>query len=232
MTDKYKAQLEIEALNKQIIQKIMSENSPEEFIGFYISHTQKETIEYYGLRTLKQLRKVLEIFNYDFSKPKPSRYKGKKAARSHESYVAGGKKSAETQKENWKNKPEEEKEAWSQKMTKAHATEEFRTKIKIINKKYQENLTSEQREKIRLSRQKANLTTWENNRETILKKSYNTKKQNNSFNTSSPEDYYYTLLVEKYGANNILRQYSEERYPFACDFYVAPEDLFIELNLS
>ena len=27
-----------------------------------------------------------------------------------------------------------------------------------------------------------------------------------------------------------MRWYSEERYPFACDFYIPSKDLFIELN--
>ena len=30
----------------------------------------------------------------------------------------------------------------------------------------------------------------------------------------------------------MLRQYRDERYPFACDFYIKSEDLFIELNLN
>ena len=63
------------------------------------------------------------------------------------------------------------------------------------------------------------------------KKSYNTKKQNNSFNISKPEEDYYLYLIDKFGKENVLRQYRDSRYPFACDFYVKSEDLFIELNL-
>lgn len=60
-------------------------------------------------------------------------------------------------------------------------------------------------------------------------KSYKTKKNNNSFNTSEPEDDYYTYLVEKFG--KVIRNYRDDRYPFRCDFYIPKLDLFIELNL-
>ena len=63
-------------------------------------------------------------------------------------------------------------------------------------------------------------------------KEYETKKKNNTFNTSAPEELYYSYLKEKYGEENVKRQYSDSRYPFRCDFYISSEDLFIELNLS
>lgn len=228
----YEEQLKIEKLNKQIIQKIINENRPEEFINFYTDHTQKETIEHFGLRNVKQLRKILEIFEYDFSKPKPSHFKGKKAARSHESYIEGGKKSRQTQKGSWAQKTEEEKETWSQKMAKAHSTEAFKEKIVAINKKYQASLTEEQREQIRNIKSKTNLATWQVNKKEILAKSYITKKQNKSFNSSKPEDNYYLYLLSIYNEEDIVRQYKDHRYPHACDFYIKPLDLFIELNLS
>ena len=64
-----------------------------------------------------------------------------------------------------------------------------------------------------------------------MAKQYETKKRNKSFNSSSIEDNYYDQLVEKYGKDDVIRQYSDERYPFACDFYIKSLDLFIELNL-
>lgn len=64
------------------------------------------------------------------------------------------------------------------------------------------------------------------------RKEFETKKLNGTCGTSKAEEAYYNLLVEQYGEGNIVRQYSEKRYPFHCDFYVVPEDLFIELNLS
>lgn len=59
-----------------------------------------------------------------------------------------------------------------------------------------------------------------------------TKKVNKTFNTSGPEEKYYRYLCKKYGAEEVLRQYKDNRYPFNCDFYIKSEDLFIELNIS
>ena len=55
-----------------------------------------------------------------------------------------------------------------------------------------------------------------------------TKKKNNSFNTSKPEDQSYLLLKEKY--NDVKRQYKSEEYPYLCDFYIPSLDLYIECN--
>lgn len=61
-----------------------------------------------------------------------------------------------------------------------------------------------------------------------MKKQYETKKKNNSFNTSKPEEEIYKLLCQKY--ENVKRQYKSEKYPFYCDFYIPSEDLYIEYN--
>ena len=62
-------------------------------------------------------------------------------------------------------------------------------------------------------------------------KVYNTKRHNNSFNISKPEEDYYNYLLDKFGKEDVVRQYKDPRYPFACDFYIKSKDLFIELNL-
>lgn len=59
-----------------------------------------------------------------------------------------------------------------------------------------------------------------------------TKRKNNSFNKSVPEDEYYNYLLTKYSNDDVIRQYKDKRYPFACDFYIKSEDLFIECNFS
>ena len=64
-----------------------------------------------------------------------------------------------------------------------------------------------------------------------LQKSYATRKKNHTFNSSKAEDIFYQKLVEKYGEQNIIRQYKDIRYPFMCDFYIKSLDQFIELNL-
>lgn len=63
-----------------------------------------------------------------------------------------------------------------------------------------------------------------------LSKDYITRKANNSFNTSNPEDVLYKTLQEENKTKTIYRNYKCERYPFYCDFYIVEDDLFIELN--
>ncbi len=72
----------------------------------------------------------------------------------------------------------------------------------------------------------------EEQKQLMLEKQYQTKKQNNSFNIFNPEKRYGEYLKNKYGEENIITQYKEERYPYDCDFYIISEDLFIELNLT
>ena len=64
--------------------------------------------------------------------------------------------------------------------------------------------------------------------EESLQKEYATKRKNNSFNKSKPEDESYILLKEKY--SDIIRQYRSKLYPFNCDFYIPSIDLYIECN--
>lgn len=63
-----------------------------------------------------------------------------------------------------------------------------------------------------------------------VSKDYITKKINNSFNTSNPEEVLYKQLLEDNKNKTIYRQYKDSRYPFYCDFYIKEDDLFIELN--
>lgn len=57
-------------------------------------------------------------------------------------------------------------------------------------------------------------------------KEYNTKKKNNSFNSSRQEDQIYQLLLQKF--DKVERQYKSEKYPFLCDLYIPSIDLYIE----
>lgn len=63
-----------------------------------------------------------------------------------------------------------------------------------------------------------------------LTKSFITKKLNNTFNTSQPEEDLYKTLLKENVNKTIYRQYKDDRYPFYCDFYIVEDDLFIELN--
>ena len=62
----------------------------------------------------------------------------------------------------------------------------------------------------------------------IQDKRNNTLILNNSFNKSKSEDDSYLILKERYP--DVIRQYKDDRYPFACDFYIPSLDLFIECN--
>jgi len=64
----------------------------------------------------------------------------------------------------------------------------------------------------------------------IWNQHFETMKKNNSFNKSKPEEELYKCLLEMYDESDIVRQYSDERYPFDCDFYIKSEDKFIEVN--
>lgn len=70
-------------------------------------------------------------------------------------------------------------------------------------------------------------------RDEMLAKGWATKRRNGTFNTSRPEESLYRLLCDKFGCENVVRQYFDvDRYPFYCDFYIPMLDLFIELNAS
>ena len=64
----------------------------------------------------------------------------------------------------------------------------------------------------------------------ILQKAYFTKKENDSFNSSKLEEDFSDWLIK----NNIQfkRQYSNDKYPFACDFYFPEKDLYLEIQGS
>lgn len=61
-------------------------------------------------------------------------------------------------------------------------------------------------------------------------KEIETKRRNNSFNTSKPEKELYQKLCIKYGKEDIITQYKSEKYLFPCDFYIKSQDLYIEYN--
>lgn len=52
---------------------------------------------------------------------------------------------------------------------------------------------------------------------------------------SKAEEIVWSLLVDKFGRENVFYQYgvhpADSRYPYPCDFYVKPLDLFIELHV-
>lgn len=66
--------------------------------------------------------------------------------------------------------------------------------------------------------------------ESVKAKNLNTKSVNGTFNTSRIEEDVYLRLTEKFGHDDVVRQYKSKKYPYRCDFYIKSIDLYIEVN--
>lgn len=64
--------------------------------------------------------------------------------------------------------------------------------------------------------------------EDSMKKRNETKRKNKTFNTSIPENTSYELLKETFP--DVICQYSDDKYPFLCDFYIPSMYMYIECN--
>lgn len=64
--------------------------------------------------------------------------------------------------------------------------------------------------------------------QSTIDKIYESKTKHKTHTCSKEEDKVYELLKTIY--TDIRRQYKSEDYPFACDFYIADNDLYIECN--
>lgn len=62
----------------------------------------------------------------------------------------------------------------------------------------------------------------------IREKRLDTKRKNGTFTSSAPEDTIYLLFKSVY--QNTVRQYTSEKYPYMCDFYIPEIDTYIEYN--
>ena len=74
--------------------------------------------------------------------------------------------------------------------------------------------------------------------EECIDKIHNTKKKNGTVTTSRYEEDAYVWLIEKFGVDDVIRQYKDTRYvnpinnhKYHCDFYIKSLDLFIELQM-
>lgn len=56
-----------------------------------------------------------------------------------------------------------------------------------------------------------------------------TKRRNQTFNTSKPEEETYIFLKEQYP--DVVGQYKSKEYPWYCDFYIPSYNLYIELQI-
>ena len=62
----------------------------------------------------------------------------------------------------------------------------------------------------------------------FLQKSYNTKKENGTFNSSSIEKLFEKWLIDN--KINYISQYQSDEYPFNCDFYFPDKNLYLEIQ--
>ena len=91
--------------------------------------------------------------------------------------------------------------------------------------------TDEVKEKQKISRAKSWSCKSKEEKKKIYIKVRKSKKTNGTIASSkSFEDHWYNKLKIVFPYYTILRQYSDIRYPFSCDFYIKELDLFIEMQ--
>lgn len=203
----------------------------EDLIQYYIidNNSYTDTMLHFNLSSRKDLRKLLD--EYGISKNHKQSAKYAVRTRTHESYVLGGKKSADTQKRNWSNKSDDEKQAYSDMQKTAHSTEHFKNVISKINIDYNKNLDNETKEKRNKKRSESCKKAYLDG--SLYKKQHEIKKINYRNNRPNrvcrtvDEQKIYDVLIQKY---NDLKYDSliDDRYPYYVDFYIPEEDLFIE----
>ena len=60
---------------------------------------------------------------------------------------------------------------------------------------------------------------------------FESRRRNNTLNSSIPEEMLHLLLINKFGEDDVVRnKIIDSRYPYHVDFYIKSRDLFIELN--
>lgn len=57
-------------------------------------------------------------------------------------------------------------------------------------------------------------------------------KERGVFNYSKPENELYDILTNLFSEHDLIRQYKSDVYPFKCDFYLKPYNLYIEYHGS
>ena len=66
----------------------------------------------------------------------------------------------------------------------------------------------------------------------LKRKQHLSAKNNGHCCTSKFEEYAYQQLIDKFGTEDIIRQYNSYLYPFNCDFYIKSLDIYIEIQGS
>lgn len=194
-------------MSKCIYREIADSLDKIELEGYYKTHTCKEVCEKFGFHS-RYLYRILHYLDIDVGSS--SRY----------SYIMSNYVCTE-----------ERNKKVSESNKGRKFSEETLKKISESNKKsYKYHITP-------TSWKKGNIP-WNKGKKGVQKHTENqdikyreSMIKNGWFRHSKDEEALYKELVDKYGKDNVIRQYyDKDRYPFSCDFYIPSEDLFIELN--
>lgn len=173
------------------------------------------------------------LTHYKITKDPKLQAKNRKYTRTHEQSILIGKKSSETQKQNWNKKSQQEKQEWAEKcrLAQQNISDEQRQEMNKKSISWYTNLSDSEKAEVNKRRSETLKELWENCGDEIHTKRKVTEKQNRKLRTcrSVAEQKMYDILKQHYPDT----QYDvkvDDRYPFYCDFYIPSKDLFIELN--
>lgn len=151
------------------------------------------------------------------------------------------KKNSEANKKRWKNTSDARKKEISEKISEgtkrmwSDLSHEQRQAREINRLQTRDSWSDDYKTKLsaKLS-ESAKINRAQTSREEYKRRSdkgFETRRLRNNFNSSSFEETFFTFLLEHFDESDIIREYSDCRYPFHCDFYIRSKDLFIELNM-
>ena len=147
----------------------------------------------------------------------------------------GRKRLSDYRKKLWENKEYRENTIRQMKAAQANLSDEKRNaKLNGYHKWWNgldDNAKEQHNHNISNSVRKWSKTLSAEQKQEKLRKEYNTKKQNNTFNTSEYEEeelyeYIKTLFPD------VIHQYKSTSYPYKCDFYIPSIDTYIEYQGS
>ena len=201
-------------LLENISQQIVDTIDRDELVDYYYSHMPSDTAHHFNMPSMYILNTVLQKLGIERMTP------------------------AEITKLQFAKMSDDDSAKRSDKISKAHTGQKrsdvARQHMSDAQKKVDHSNFTSAGEKTRFAKGNA---PWNKGKKGAQKwvdgqaeRRLQTMRTNHSFNISMQEDEYFKFLCGQYGDSNVVRQYKDSRYPFACDFYIPSEDLFIEFN--
>ena len=173
------------------------------------------------------------VFASEYGKQK---IKKTKLDRYGDEWYHNAEKASKTYKETCNKRTKEESKRICEKISQIYKNfspekkKRIAAKISQSQKQYYKSLTDEEYNKLCEYRHYVAVNRSKDGIKLAYIKSLETKIKNGTINKSPVEDRFYTKLLTIFSEDDIVRQYYEERYPYACDFYIKSLDLFIEIN--